>query len=132
VDQLNPESNTEPVEDDLGWQWVARLNYEGCDDIDVVENERYRVIFRRYPQSENGRGGGRTRLLFVDKDSWFESEEILAESHHGDSVAITFVDESTISVDLHRNDRYWRQESRLGDVDQRTYHLDQELGVKYY
>jgi hypothetical protein len=113
------------TEDYDGHRWVNDLNYEGCTDLCTTENDRYKVFIRRYPRAGEHNEGGRTRLLFVDKNSLFEREQVLAESYWGDSAMIDFTNETTVSVTWFKNGPIWQQEGQLGQTAVREYRLEQ-------
>lgn len=106
------------------------LNYEGCVDKTIAENENYKIIFRKYP-SKPGKYAGAVRILAVDKDSWFKTERSLIKGWENDTASVKFLHDNTLSLDLYKVDSYNRQTGTYGQVKHLNVDLDDFDGIEY-
>ena len=99
------------------------LDYEGCEDDTLAENDSYVVTLRKYPPA-NKASIGFLRLLVTDKTDWFPSEEVLLEACQGDSIEARFIGNDSLSVSMTLGPNNNLPADRIGEVV--TYDFDLE------
>ena len=104
-------------------RWHVELNYEGCTDKVVAENERFLVTWRTYPPLLQ-KYGGATRLLLRDKSAWFIRDKILIDAWGNDTVGANFIKPDSLIVFIHLLDDYHHQHRKHGTQSIHTFDLE--------